>query len=485
MNLKIYFAFIFFLSLFTSCTIDREKENYKTLIGDSSISSIIYDINVIDINNGDILPNKTIFIKGDSIFKITETYPLKKEIDSTKLVIGTSKYIIPGLWDIHVHTRGKGSFKEIEIPRYIAHGITGIREMGGAPIDLAWRDSINLGTLIGPKMRVGQWVNGYSVYASSPPYDLLISNTEEANTKIDSLYRFGYDFIKIGENLQEDVYMAILKKVSELNFEASGHIPLMIKTEDAVQLGLKTIEHSMGIELGSSPKEDSLRTVYRTLLNAIDSTTTMQEEIGIFRRSEVDALTSVDLEKRDSLFNTIIKKKSWVVPTYIYQYLVSYPDSNSLVNSSGMQYLPKKQANFAEDQEMWSPNGELEATINYRLSYLKEMHDAGVGILAGTDTPFGFFLHHELFLFVEHGLTPLQALQTATINPAKYLNMTESLGTVEEGKIADLVILNKNPLIDIHNIEDINAVLLNGKLFDREKLDEMLFDVKKIIAKNK
>lgn len=481
MNLKIYFAYALFLSLITSCNIDREKENYKILIGDASISSIIYDINIIDINNGAILPNKTIFIKGDAIFRITETYPIEHEIDTTKLFIGTSKYIIPGLWDVHVHTRGEGSFKEIEIPRYIAHGITGIREMGGAPIDLGWKDSINQGTLIGPKMRVGQWVNGYSVYASSPPYDLLISNIEEANTKVDSLYRLGYDFIKVAENLQEDVYKTILIKASELNFEASGHIPLMVKTEDAIQWGQKTLEHSMGIELGSSPKEDSLRGIYRDLLNNIDSTTTMQEEIGIFRSSELDAITSVDLDKRDALFKMIIKNKSWVVPTYIYQYLVSYPDANSLIDSPGMQYLSKSQVNFSEDQEMWAPNGELKKTIDYRLSYLKEMHDAGVGILAGSDSPFGFFLHHELFLFVEYGLTPLQALQTATINPAKYLNITKSLGTVEEGKIADLVILNKNPLIDIHNIEDINAVLLNGKLFDRETLDKMLLDVKKAV----
>ena len=480
---KIYFAIIALLLLLISCNIDREKEDFKNLTNDPSVSLIIQNINIIDVTDGDILPNKTIFIKGDSIFKITETYQIESNVDSLKFIEGTSKYIIPGLWDMHVHTRGEGSFKEMEIPRYIAHGITGIREMMGAPMDLKWKDSINQGTLVGPKMHIGQWVNGYSVYAANTSYELLISSPDDAITKIDSLYRFGYDFIKVAENLQEDVYKTILKKASALDFEVSGHMPLMVKTEDAVEMGHKTLEHSMGIELGSSPKEDSLRNVYRNLLNKIDSTTTMQEEIAIFRRSEVDALSSIDIEKMASLFELIKKKNSWIVPTYIYQYLASYPTSNSLINSPEMQYLSKDQANFSEDQEMWSPNGELKKTINYRLSYLKEMHDAGVGILAGTDSPFGFFLHHELYLFVEYGLTPLEALQTATINPAKYLNMTESLGTIEEGKIADLIILNENPLNDIHNINDIKAVLLNGKQFDRGKLDKMLSDVKERIDK--
>lgn len=477
MNKKLYISIAFFIFLFSSCNVDLEKESFRALVKDPSTSLIIYDINIIDIIHGDVLQNKTIFIKGDSIFDITESYLLEQEIDSAKLIVGTSKYIIPGLWDMHVHTNGKGSFKEMEIPRYIAYGITGIREMLGDVVDLKWRDSINQGSLIGPKMRVGQFTNGFSVYTDSPQ-DLIITKKDKVETTIDSLYDLGYDFIKVYDNLQEDVYKAILKKAAALDFEVSGHIPLGVKTKDAILLGQKTFEHSLGIELGSTQKEDSLRTIYRNLLSKMDSNTTMEEEIAIFRRSETDALTSVNPEKREALFQTIKKKESWIVPTYIYQYMVSYPTSNSLINSPEMQYLTKNQVNFSDDKEMWNPTGELEATINYRLSYLKEMHDAGVGILAGTDTPFGFFLHHELFLFVENGLTPLQALQTATINPAKYLNMTESLGTVEEGKIADLIILNENPLDDIHNISDINAVLLNGRLFDRDTLDNMLSEVK-------
>ncbi len=475
---KIYFSIIALLFLLISCNIDREKEDFKNLTNDPSVSLIIQNINIIDVTDGNILPNKTIFIKGDSIFKITETYQIESNVDSLKFIEGTSKYIIPGLWDMHVHTRGKGSFKEMEIPRYIAHGITGVREMMGAPMDLKWKDSINQGTLVGPKMHVGQYVNGYSVYANSS-FELLISNKEEAYTKIDSLYNLGYDFIKVYDNLQENVYKAIIEKATELGLEVSGHIPLTVKTEDAIQLGQKTIEHNVGIELGSTYQEDSLRNVYNKQLLKIDSTYTFEQDFGIFRRAEVDALGSIDLKKRDALFSSLVEKEIWVVPTFIYQYLVSYPTFESLLNSPEMQYIPNFDTNFKEHKGELNPKGELEATINYRLSYLKEMHDSGVGILAGTDTPFGFFLHHELYLFVENGLTPLQALQTATINPAKYLNLTESLGTVEEGKIADLVILKENPLDDIHNINDIDAVLLNGKLFNREKLDKMLSDVRK------
>lgn len=480
MNNKLYISFVWLVLFLTSCKTNDQKDVFQSLTSDPSISQIIYNINIIDITNGDILPNKTIFIKSKSIFRITDTFLIEEEVDAVKLVDGTSKYIIPGLWDMHVHTRGEGSFTELEIPRYIAHGITGIREMSGAPMDLAWKDSIKQGTLIGPKMHVGQFVNGYSVYANSF-YELLLSDTNQVDTAIDSLHSLGYDFIKTYDNLKEDVYKAILQKAAVLDFEVSGHVPLTVRTEDAIEGGQKTLEHSMGIELSSSPKGDSLRNGYRNLLNEIDSSTTMQEEIAIFTRSEVDAIASIDLEKRDALFQLLKRKNTWIVPTYIYQYLVSYPTANTIVNSPEMQYLGKGHIDFSEDQEMWSPNGELEETINYRLSYLKEMYDAGVGILAGSDSPFGFFLHHELFLFVEHGLTPLQALQTATINPAKYLNMTDSLGTVDEGKIADLVILNSNPLIDIHNINDIDAVSLNGKLFNRARLDIMLSDVKNVI----
>lgn len=482
MNLKIYFVIAFFLGLLTSCNNDSLKEVFRELTNDPSTSQVIYNINIIDITNGNILPNKTIFLKGDSIFKITESYKIEPNNDSLKFVDGTSKYIIPGLWDMHVHTRGKGSFKEMEIPRYIAHGITGIREMLGNEVDLNWRDSINQGSLIGPKMRVGQFTNGYSVYTDTPQ-DLIITNKDRVDTTIDSLYNLGYDFIKVYDNLQEDIYKAIIKKATELDFEVSGHIPLTVKTEDAIQFGQKTVEHSVGIELGSTYQEDSLRTVYKNMLLKIDSTYTFEKDFGIFRKAEIDPLGSVNLEKRAALFRSLVDEGTWVCPTYIYQYLISYPTYESLVNSSEMQYVPKYDVNFVQDKEDLNPKGELEATINYRLSYLKEMKDAGVGILAGSDTPFGFFLHHELYLFVENGLTPLQALQTATINPAKYLNLTESLGTVAEGKIADLVILNENPLDDIHNINDISAVLLNGKLFDRAKLDKMLSDVRKVVNK--
>jgi hypothetical protein len=479
---KIYLILVTLTWLLSSCNFDREKEHFKALVNDSATSLIIYDINIIDVTNGNILPNKTIFIKGDSIAKITDTYPFEDNIDSLRLVNGSSKYIIPGLWDMHVHTYGYKSFKQLEIPLYIAFGVTGIREMLGDAVDLKLKDSINQGTLLGPKMRVGQFVNGYSHYTNTPQ-DLIITNKDQVNTTIDSLFRLGFDFIKTYDNIKEDVYKAIHKKAAELDFEVSGHIPLTVKTQDAIQLGHKTIEHAMGLELGSSYKEDSLRSEYSLMLRSIDSTSTMEEEIAIFRRSEVDAITSIDLEKRNALFQSLAEKELWVVPTYIYQYLVSYPNANSIVNSTAMQYLPKSRINFEEVKEMWNPTGKLEATIAYRLSYLKDMQDAGVGILAGTDTPFGFSLHHELFLFVEHGLTPLQALQTATINSAKYLNQSDVLGSVEDGKIADLIILNENPLIDIHNISDINSVVLNGKLFDREKLNEMLSDVKEIVDK--
>lgn len=482
MNKKIYLIFVTLTWLFSSCNIDKEKEHFKALVNDSSTSLIIYDINVIDIINGIVLPNKTIFIKGDSIAKITDTYPIETDIDSLKLVNGTSKYIIPGLWDMHVHSWQGKYLKDIEIPRYIAFGITGVRELSGSSSMLALRDSINNGLISGPKMYVSQFVNGFSTWTNLPS-DLILNNQDSINHVVDSIYSLGFDFIKTYDNLDEKVYKAIHQRAIELDFEVSGHIPLSVKTEDAIQLGHKTIEHNMGIELGSSVIEDSLRKAYSEMVQKLSAKSKMEEEVGIFIRSEVDVLSSINIERREKLFKSLADKNTWVVPTFIYQYIVSYPYQNSLANSPNLKYVFKSQTKFEEEKKLWNPDGELEATINYRLSYLKEMYNAGVGILAGSDTNFGFSLHDELFLFVENGLSPLEAVQTATINPAKYLNKTDKLGTVEEGKIADLIILNKNPLIDIHNISDINSVVLNGELFDREKLNEMLSDVKEIVDK--
>lgn len=386
----------------------------------------------------------TVIVMGDRIAAVGRTGKIRVP-KGAQVIDATGKYLIPGLWDMHVHL-GDGEFdKNFYLRLFIANGITGIRIMEGAPEYQSWRREAEGGTLLAPRMVIASPMLGFG--------DLANISEARAREEVRKAKQSGADFIKVHDNLSRAAYFAVIDEAKLVGLPVEGHTPLSVTAEEVSQAGQKSIEHLTGL----AP-------------------------------AEADAATAA------RLFAIFRKNQTWQCPTLIMRHNYALLDDRSLAEDPRLKYVkPSWRARWlgmTKEAETW-PAGEgaqRRETIRKEDAIVAEMQRAGVGILAGTDdsNPYvmpGFSLHDELALLVEAGLTPLEALRAATYNPSMFLGLSNSLGTVERGKRADLVLLDANPLADISNTKKINAVVLKGRFFDRKALDKMLSDV--VAAANK
>lgn len=291
---------------------------------------------------------------------------------------------------------------------------------------------------------------------------------------VDSLSAQGYNFVKPYQFLSAEAYRALHEHGRAIGMEIAGEIPMSVSLWEAAAMGHRTVEHLTGVELACSRREEELRVTYRRQAAEIAADTTLQTHIPVWNRTEWEPLATWDPEKCRALYRHLEAHETWVVPTLVIQRLVSYFDDPDIQKDPRQRYLPPGSWDWEGAADWYDPHRQLRPTYEHRFRSIPDLHRAGVGILAGSDMDGGFPLHDELAILVEAGLTPLEALRTATLNPARYLEATDSLGTVEAGKLADLVLLEANPLEDIANTQRIRAVVLNGRLLDRDALDALL-----------
>jgi len=229
-----------------------------------------------------------------------------------------------------------------------------------------------------------------------------------------------------------------------------------------------------GLEIACSGEEARLRGEYAAGVAAISADTESDTKVSLWNRGEWEPVASIDPRKCRRLYEYFAEEDVWVTPTLVVQRSISYPDTHG---NPYLKYINKWDADVTDLIETFDPERRLGPTYEHRFNAIKDLQDAGVGILAGSDLQGGFWLHEELSILVEAGLTPLQALQTATINPAKFLKKERDLGSIAAGKFADIVILNSNPLENINNTMAIDSVILKGRVYDRARLDRMLLQV--------
>ncbi|MDQ6786302.1 MAG: amidohydrolase family protein [Acidobacteriota bacterium] len=447
-------------------------------------------VTVIDVTGAPSKSGMTVIIAGNRIEAIGKTGKVKTPKDA-QIIDATGKFLIPGLWDMHVHTGNK----EIFLPLYIANGITGVRDMGG---DLEeptgnlsirfvqlklWKKAIAEGTLLGPRIVAA----GFMVDGAKPTWQgaIGVANEIEARQAVDVLASLGVDFIKVYSRLSPEAYFAIADEAKKQHIPFAGHVPRTVSAMEASDAGQKSIEHFTQVLLTCSTRESEFRQ-QRLEWAALP----IQQARNLSRAQDKQILDTYSEEKSTTLFAHFRKNETWQVPTLSVLRTSGFAQIDSTIYDNPLiKYVPKA------IRDRWNPDkivyplaitpaelaGRKELFEKY-LALVSAMHRAGVEFMAGTDSanPYvvpGFSLHEELQLFVKAGLTPMQALQSATINPAKYLNMQDELGTIEKGKLADLVLLDANPLEDISNTKKINAVVMNGRLLDRKTLDKMLADV--------
>ncbi len=442
---------------------------------------VIAHVTIINPGTSSVQPDSTVVITGDRITGVFGSASASgaahvRVPKGARVIDGSGRYLIPGLWDMHVHSAFGDWFpggREIILPLFVANGVTGVRDMGGdVPVLFAWRKQIATGEIVGPRMVV----SGPMLDALLPdgklrfPSSVAVSTPESAVAAVDALKAQGVDFIKVQSVISHDAYLAAAAEVHKQGLPIVGHVPDKVRITEAIAAGQKSIEHLMGSFEGCSTEEDK------------------------FISGEGDLkllLTSYDQKKCDALIALLVKSQTWQVPTLAWQRGGTFLDQRDLQHQPLDKYVPAywREVTWRRFTEEMMP-GLLHDPLALRQEYFARnlqmvgaQHRAGVPFLAGTDTAPGvyimpgFSLHDELANFVEAGFSPMESLQTATSNPAKFLGTESTAGSIEPGKVADLVLLRANPLDDIHNTQKIDAVIANGRFFDRAALDGLLAQV--------
>jgi imidazolonepropionase-like amidohydrolase len=439
---------------------------------------IISDVTVIDATGAPAQAHRTIVVRDGKIETIDASSGRMNRLPPGELVDGTGKFLIPGLWDMHVHMVFGDWFprgKEVTLPLFIANGITGVRDMGGElEVLQQWRKEISAGTLIGPRMVI----SGPMLDGPRPrfPSSIAIKTPEDGRRAVDDLKRRGADFIKLQSLIPRDAVFAIADEARKQGITFVGHVPDSVRASEASNAGQKSFEHLIGIFEGSSPLEDAFPKGPKT---------------------EGQFLSTYDPERAAALFALLAKNHTWQCPTLVWERGGNLIDQTDFAQDTRARYAPAYWKDvtwkrFTEDIVHGFNTDDLATRkrfVEKELEVVNTMHRAGIEFLAGTDTPPGvyvfpgFSLHEELQRFVAAGFTPMEALQTATLNPAKFLGMDDRLGTVEKGKLADLVLLDANPLDDIRNTQKIAAVIVNGRYLSRAELEKMLARVEAVASK--
>ncbi|HEY4289270.1 MAG TPA: amidohydrolase family protein [Puia sp.] len=447
---------------------------------------VITNLNIIDVTTGKVAANRLLAISGDTIKAVDDTKKVAK-YKADRYVDAKGKYAMPGLWDMHVHFRGGDSLIEANkdlLPLFLANGITTVRECGGdmTPSVVAWRKATALGELAGPRIFTsGPKLDGPgAVWAGSLP----VTTAEEVTKALDSLQKCGSDFVKIYDSkISHDAYLEIIRQAKKRGMKVTGHMPFTVELKDAAALGMDGSEHLYYVFKACSSKEDSITDLIREREHTA-------HPIGLF-----GALPSLyntfDSAKAKSLFKYLAEKHFTITPTLFITKTLAEIRQTDHSKDSMLAYIdPKIQRTY--QGRIRGAMRQSEAAAQFKTKYdelctslVPQMYAAGVNIVAGSDCGAsnsfvypGTSLHGEIKLLVAAGLTPAQALKTATVNGPKFFKIGKFYGGLQAGKCSDLILLDSNPLEDINAIDKINVVMANGKLYTREQLDAQLAAVK-------
>ena len=414
----------------------------------------------------------TVIVAGGRIVAIgaSTSLPIPHEI---LILSAKGRFLIPGLWDMHVHVQ---RYPYFYFALLTANGITGARDMGGPLEDLEhWRDQIANREILGPKLFfAGPYLDG-----PRPLWNpsIAVGDATTARRAVDDLRRRGADFIKIQAGLPREAYFAIAEESTIEHIPFAGHVPDSVTVLEASRAGQRSIEHLNGL-LGACSSQTSPVAAQLSRVPAQERYRFLEEYLNNFSETKAEAL-----------FAEFRRLHTWQCPTLVVWSTYAFFGEGEIEKDPRLAWLP------APVRRGWDPGIDLrfrgiglrEQAIAKRafvknLQLVGAMHRAGVPLLAGTDMPSpfcipGFGLHDELRLLVQAGLSPMEALQTATRNPARYLGLESSLGTIELGKIADLVLLGANPLDDIRNVNHVEGVMHDGFYLPKTTIEQMLISL--------
>lgn len=454
------FALVF---LFTSCSSKK-------------VDLLIVNATIIDVTSGTVSEGKLIAISGDTIRFVDEAAN-QSSYQSDQAIDLENKFVMPALWDNHVHFRGGQQLIEENkdlLPLFLAYGITTVRDAGGdmTPSVLEWRNQVLSKSIDAPMI----FTSGPKLDGETPAWDGSIKVTSDADVlmALDSLEAIGADFIKMYDgSLTKEMFYAIIKEAEKRGLKTTGHMPLSANFLEAVEYGLDGSEHLYYPMKACSPLADSLTA------------------LGIGYGMMGALAESYDPQLAQEVFEKLGENEVYVTPTlFIGKVLREILDvdhkQDSLLNyiGTGIQetYLRRIASARRARERGTGFRDKLEGVFS---NMIVPMYNAEVTILAGSDcgafnsfTYPGESLHGELFSLVKAGLTPQQALSTSVINGPKFFDLQDYYGSVERGKVADLLILNKNPLEDIAAIGSMTFLIAKGNVYNRGAINKLRQEVK-------
>lgn len=438
----------------------------------------IQNVTVIDAVNGARAGQTVVVHEG----RITAVQAADQPAEAREVVDGTGKYLIPGLWDFHVHLTYDARFTEAMPGLFLHHGITSIRDTGG-PLELVVPavEALRAEGATGPRVFFsGPLMDGADVVYDGVNMPLLgIANpdVETARANVARLADAGVDFIKIYEMVTPEVFEVLVQEARSRGLPIDGHVPLSMRARD-VGPRVQSLEHLRNLEMDCSADAEAGVAERRRLLANPEGVPGGDLRSSLHRAFRIPSVRGYDeaqcREVLASMTSTI------QVPTLRLNALSLRPP---FTRPDWAEVLAKIPADVAAE---W---GALDGSLGGRstdptypewsLFLVGLMHEAGVPIGAGTDTPIGYAvpgysLHSELEMLVRAGLSPLEALRSATVRPAEFFGLERAMGTVEPGMLADLVLLSGNPMEDITLTRSIQAVVSKGRLLDRAALDALV-----------
>ncbi|PCI54358.1 MAG: hypothetical protein COB36_10230 [Alphaproteobacteria bacterium] len=422
------------------------------------------DVAIVDIKKGLVLPHQTVLVENGEIIATGPSRELKLPVGANVRDLH-GMFLIPGLWDMHIHPE-----HEEDLDLLLVNGVLGTRILMGEPKHLKWRAEIELGMRLGPKLLL----SGPIIEGTPPPGmgalistkgRRIINTREEAIAEVRAQHDAGFDYLKVYNNLPVEAYQGLIEEGQKLEMQVIGHVPMEVGLYQALEWGQTSVEHLRGsIQLLARP-DASIKP-------------------GRDLRSRSLAWEYIDTDKIGEIVDRAVAAGAYHDPTLMARLFFS---SSKRVEA----YLDRPEVKFLQpqwrfllenrDKVKWLSNFSeadfISAEKGFEMQHklIQAFQSAGVPLLAGTDMgPWGFSLHDELGALVHAGLTPQQALVTATINPARFAGLSKTSGYIGKGARADLVVLRANPLKNIKNTRKISAVIVNGKFLDRMVLDKML-----------
>jgi len=429
---------------------------------------------VVDVVSGTVSPDNTVLIVGNRISFVGPAASATVPADA-RIIDGRGRFLIPGLWDMHVHGFVY-VFSDFAGPLLIANGVTGARDMGYyIDTTLRWKADIAAGRETGPRLVIGARVDGP---VNKVGFIAHVLTEEDGIRAVDTLARKKdgtqrADFIKPYSWVPRAAYYGLAREAKKLGVTFSGHVPYSVTVVEASAAGQRSIEHEDDLMRACSSKDSLLRARLADTTNFSRVVEEVRYQGEILRRS-------YDAAKCSAVIETLARNRTWVTPTLIVYQPYTHGFDSASTHPEWAKYIPGiVQGGWMRRARALKPSDSMVVRSYYSFERTADLNKAGVKLLAGTDMPQpfvspGFSLHEELQLLVRSGLTPVEALRTATYNPAEFLGALDSLGTVSKGKLADLVLLDANPLQDIRNTRRITAVVANGRLYDRAALDQLL-----------